>query len=87
MKCREVKYYLNDYLEGFLIDEIRSEIKLHLGKCRACSKRAEDIKTKLRKGGILETEIHNRRDIWEGISEQNEKDPDFKTPGTFSNTI
>ncbi len=29
MKCREVKYYLDDYIGGKLIDEMRKEISFH----------------------------------------------------------
>lgn len=36
MNCIEVKYYLNDYADGFLVDEMRGEIKSHLECCREC---------------------------------------------------
>ena len=44
MKCRDVKYYLNDYLMGKLIDEMRTEISIHLKHCHSCRKSASELK-------------------------------------------
>jgi len=80
MKCKEVRYYLNDYHNGKLIDEMRKEISLHLNKCNSCRKRSEELKRKLKSSGTLRTKIHQGREFWEGISDTNETDPDFKLP-------
>jgi hypothetical protein len=43
MNCNEVKYYLNDYLRGILLDEIRGEIHKHLNECMNCAKALDEI--------------------------------------------
>ncbi len=83
MKCKEVRYYLNDYHEGKLIDEMRKEISLHLNKCHSCRKRSDELKRKLKSSGTLRTKIHQGREFWEGISETNESDPDFNLPSVL----
>ncbi|HSD62959.1 MAG TPA: hypothetical protein VLB50_04145 [Ignavibacteriaceae bacterium] len=80
MKCREVKYYLNDYLGGKLIDEMRNEIWLHLNKCHSCRKRSGELKVILKSSGTLHKEIHQGGELWEGISELSENDPEFNLP-------
>ncbi len=80
MKCREVKYYLNDYLGGKLIDEMRNEISLHLNKCHNCRKRSGELKIILKSSGTLRKEIHQGGELWESISEMNENDPEFNLP-------
>ncbi len=80
MKCKEIKYYLNDYLNGKLIDELREEIKLHLTTCQTCRKRTEDIKSKLRSHGVIRKQIHQSREFWEGISEPNDYDANLRMP-------
>lgn len=87
MKCREVKYYLNDYFEGKLIDEMRREIELHLNKCHSCRKKSIDLRLRLRSSGSLHKKIHQGEDFWEGISDQNETDPDFHLPAILYSPI
>lgn len=46
MNCTEVKYYMNDYANGILLDEVRAEIHLHLNSCNSCSKLLDETLTK-----------------------------------------
>lgn len=80
MKCKEIKYYLNDYHTGKLIDELRGEIKIHLTTCQACRKRSEEIKSKLKSRGVIRKQIHHSREFWEGISEPNDYDANLRMP-------
>lgn len=45
MNCSDVKYYLNDFSKGNLLDEIRAEIHEHLCGCMKCSKVFDDLIT------------------------------------------
>lgn len=45
MNCSDVKYYLNDFSKGNLLDEIRAEIHEHLCGCMKCSKLFDDLVT------------------------------------------
>jgi len=66
MNCKEIKYYLNDYADGHLIDEMRSEISNHLLFCEDCRSYYNDIKA-----FINEAEPSSgKSDFWEGISER-----------------
>lgn len=80
MKCREVRYYLIDYLEGNLIDEMREEISLHINKCNSCRKKYRESKAALRSSGTLKTKIHEGGEFWESVSDHNEIDPGFNLP-------
>jgi len=80
MRCRDVKYYLTEYLEGKLIDEMRKEISLHLNNCNSCRKRSVELKAALKSSGTLKTKLHQVGDLWESISEQGENDSDFNLP-------
>jgi len=70
MKCKEIKYYLNDYADGHLINEIRDEIKNHLNVCTDCKSYYDDIITIISEAQILPKEISPSKDLWEGISER-----------------
>jgi len=70
MKCNEIKYYLNDYADGHLLDEIREEIKNHLDVCADCRSYYNDILTIISKSEILPREIMPSRDLWEGINKK-----------------
>lgn len=70
MKCREVKYYLSDYADGHLIDEMREEIKNHLAVCTDCKNYYIDILTIINEAKSLPEEINPTRDLWEGINEK-----------------
>lgn len=80
MKCREVKYYLNDYMGGKLIDEMRREISLHVKRCTSCRKKARDIRMMHKTSGTLRKELHHGGGFWETVSESNEFDTDFNLP-------
>ena len=68
MKCKEIKYYLSDYADGYLIDEMRDEIKNHLDVCTGCKGYYSDILTIISEAHSLPKEISPSRDLWEGIS-------------------
>ena len=36
MQCDEVKYYIKDFAQGYLIDEMRKLIGDHLENCASC---------------------------------------------------
>lgn len=52
MNCIEVKYYLNDYAKGILLDEIRSEIHDHINECNSCAKDFDELITVRSKAGL-----------------------------------
>jgi hypothetical protein len=70
MKCKEIKYYLNDYADGHLIDEMRELIKSHLNVCGDCNSYYNDILTIISEAKSLPKEITPSKDLWEGISER-----------------
>jgi hypothetical protein len=70
MKCSEVKYYLNDYADGHLINEMRDDIKNHLDVCLDCKSYYDDILIIISKAKTLPKEITPTKDLWEGISER-----------------
>lgn len=45
MNCKDVKYYLDDYAKGYLLDEMRAEIHKHLNSCKSCTKIFDEIIT------------------------------------------
>jgi hypothetical protein len=75
MKCKEVKYYLGDFLNGKLIDEFRREIDVHLSFCHSCKTKLEELKTASRS-----SREKFAGDFWEGSSDTNEYDSDLKLP-------
>jgi hypothetical protein len=80
MNCKDVKYYLNDYLNGMLIDEMRREIEIHINICHSCKKKYEELLATLNSSGSRKKIIHPVRDFREGISEINENDSDIRLP-------
>ncbi len=80
MKCREVKYYLDDYISGKLIDEMRKEIYLHLNKCHSCRKKARELRLTRKSSGTMRKKIHHGESFWETASDANDFDPDFNLP-------
>lgn len=70
MKCKEIKYYLNDYADGHLIDEMREEIKKHLDICHGCKSHYSDLLTIISEARSLPKETAPSRDLWEGISQR-----------------
>ena len=69
MKCKEIKYYLNDYADGFLIDEMRNEIKNHLNRCRDCRTYYIDEISILREVTPLPKELSSSKDVMDEFSE------------------
>ena len=53
MTCNEIKYYLKDYADGFLINEIRRDIANHLDNCIVCKNHYVDIISILKEAGSL----------------------------------
>ena len=80
MKCREVKYYLDEYISGKLIDEMRKEISLHLKKCHSCRKKAREVRMTLKSSGTIRKKIHQAEGFWETVSDVNDYDSDFNLP-------
>ncbi len=80
MKCREVKYYLENYIDGKLIDEMRKEISFHLNRCHSCRKKAREIRMMHKSSGTIRKKIHHGEGFWETASEDNVYDPDFNLP-------
>lgn len=75
MKCKEVIYYLGNYFEGKLIDEMRREIAVHISFCSSCKTRLEQLKAASRS-----SREKFAGDFWEGSSDLNEYDSDLKLP-------
>lgn len=75
MKCKEVKYYLGDFLDGKLIDEIRREIDVHISFCHSCKTKLEELEKASRS-----SRQKFAGDFWEGSSDLNEYDSDLKLP-------
>jgi hypothetical protein len=70
MNCREVRYYLNDYADGHLIDEIRSEIENHLNICYDCKCEYNNLNLILNEARSLPKTIEPSKDLWEGINKK-----------------
>ncbi len=70
MKCKEIKYYINDYADGHLINEMREEIKNHLDVCTDCKSYYNDIIIIISEARSLPKEITPSKDLWDGISER-----------------
>ena len=63
MTCKEIKYYLNDYANGHLINEVRDEIANHLDHCLDCKNSYLNIISILKETSTLPKEITSRQDI------------------------
>lgn len=76
MNCTDVKYYLDDYSKGILLDEIRAEIHEHLRYCKKCAKNYDDLitsnaksakkKKNIRSEKATRDEIQNARKTYRG---------------------
>jgi len=76
MNCADVKYYLDDYSKGILLDEIRAEIHEHLCYCKKCAKSYDDLiisnaksakkKKNIRSEKATRDEIQNARKTYRG---------------------
>lgn len=67
MDCREVKYYLNDYADGLLPDEMRNQIAEHLIICKECKEKLDRLRTILKESDSLPPKIERKKDLFEGI--------------------
>ena len=70
MNCREVKYYLDDFAEGRLIDEMRTEIENHLNLCHRCQSEYIDLNLILSEVKSLPKTIDPSKDLWKGINKR-----------------
>lgn len=82
MNCTEVKYYLGDYVKGFLLDEVREEIHVHLNSCKSCVKifdnlitAEKDLRSK-KKNRSSEKNMHVKIPI--SNKKKNQKERDLK---------
>ncbi len=73
MNCTEVKYYLNDYSKGILLDEVRAEIHKHLNYCKSCTKLFDNLITISSETGIKEKNLRSKEKVLEKIHKENEK--------------
>ena len=67
MKCLEIKYRLNDYIDGVSLDEELFEVERHLAQCASCREEMSRIQALLQKVKTLSTSISPDRDLWPGI--------------------
>ncbi len=70
MTCNEIKYYLKDYADGFLINEIRRDIANHLDNCIDCKNHYVDIISILKEAGSLTKNLTATQYIRKLISEK-----------------
>ncbi|QQS35830.1 MAG: zf-HC2 domain-containing protein [Ignavibacteriales bacterium] len=68
MKCKEVKYYINDYADGLLPDEMREDIHAHILICEKCRNEYEEIQSIKSEAANLPDEIFPSQELWEGIN-------------------
>ena len=67
MHCAEVKYYLNDYSRGILLDEVRTEIHKHLNGCSGCAKVFDNIISLTNTTGVKKKSVRQNKRIWERV--------------------
>lgn len=86
MNCAEVKYYLNDYSKGILLDEVRAEIHEHLNYCKNCAKVFDDIITISSETRVKKKNVQPKKEVWERIHKESEKNSSTKKiiPRIFS---
>ena len=73
MHCAEVKYYLNDYSRGILLDEIRADIHEHLDYCKSCAKVLDDM---ISIGGVTSAGkkfVRQNKKSWMRVYKESEK--------------
>jgi hypothetical protein len=63
MTCTEIKYYLNDFAKGILLDEIRAEIHEHLNSCNVCSKSLDEIISLRLKAGLKHRGVNKEQQV------------------------
>ena len=79
MICKEIKYYLNDYADGFLINEIREEIRSHLDRCLDCKNYYFDVIAVLKEAGSLPKKKTSLQDFRKLINEKPRGNKNKKT--------
>ncbi len=67
MNCREVRYYLNDYADGMLPDEMRGQIAEHLIICKDCKEKFDNLRSILEESNSLPKSRDPKKDFFEGI--------------------
>ena len=70
MTCNEIKYYLKDYADGFLINEIRRDIANHLDNCIDCKNHYVNIISILKEAGSLTKNLTSTQYIRKLIDEK-----------------
>jgi len=84
MNCIETKYYLNDFVDGFLIDEMRNEIRNHLDSCRGCRTYYIEEISILKEAAPRPQKLSSSRDIMVEMSEMLPKSSKKKSPRILS---
>ncbi|HEY7751276.1 MAG TPA: hypothetical protein VH917_03205, partial [Ignavibacteriaceae bacterium] len=70
MNCREIRYYLDDFAEGHLIDEMRIEIEDHLNSCLKCQGEFLDRNLIVSEVKTDPKAINPSKEILEGIKDR-----------------
>src|SRR5665647_341375 len=73
MNCTEVKYYLNDYARGILLNEVRADIHEHLNCCKSCAKALDKIFTVSSQSSVKKKNAQSEDKVWERIHDESEK--------------
>ena len=73
MNCAEVKYYLNDYSKGILLDEVRAEIHEHLNCCKSCTKVLDNMISISNAASAKKKIVRQNKRIWERVHKEREK--------------
>ena len=68
MTCDELRRRLDDYLDGALQAEERTDIEGHLADCAACRAELDELEGLVRRLGDLPEAIEPPRDLWPDIS-------------------
>ena len=79
MICNEIKYYLNDYSDGFLINEIREEIRSHLDRCPNCKNYYFDVIAVFKEAGSFPKKKTSLQDFRKLINEKPRRNKNKKT--------
>ncbi len=72
MTCFEVKYYLKDYIDGLLPDEMRADIEYHLKNCSKCNSEIGDLNSVIEEAKSITRISEPKQKLWE------EKSKDYK---------
>jgi hypothetical protein len=79
MICKEIKYYLRDYADGFLINEMRKEIATHLEDCIDCKNHYLDLLFIIKEAVSLPKRITSYQDLGRLINEKSKSNKNKKT--------